>query len=149
MHGIKDYCLPPLTHHKAWHQLSKIFQLKHASTFRNGANRWKPQIPDWPCSCSAVLGVMPGGTKWQCSGDTDGTSEAQDRWQARPLQTEPCCSLLAWTGLGTRRRLSPAAPALTQHSSADHSSPVSALTVGPCQEINTQMLLMDILVMQH
>lgn len=69
---------------------------KYASTFQTGANRWKPQVADWPCSCTAVLDITPSGTKWQCSGDTDGTSEAWDRWQAQTLQTEPCCSL--WPG---------------------------------------------------
>lgn len=97
-------------------------------------------------SC-AVLDIMPGGTKWQCSGDTEWSSEAWDWWQAQTVQTEPCCSLWpsrAWElDAGTPHGPCPH----TEHnipSRTDYCCPVNTLN---CGEINTQILLMDIFVM--
>lgn len=81
-----------MTFASPWHHLPKSFQVKCAHTLQIGANRWKTQVTDW----LAVSSITPGGAKWQCSDDNDGTSEVWARRQAQRLQTQTCCS--HWPG---------------------------------------------------
>lgn len=108
-----------------WHHLSKRWNvLLHFQKAPTGeSHRWKPQVTDWPCSCTAVLDIMSGGM----SDNVVVTLTAQDWWQAQKLQTEPCCFLWpcwAWE-LNASSPHGPGPHTTQHHSSTDYHCPVN------------------------
>ncbi len=117
-------------------QKKKTFQVRHTSTRHNGANRWKPQVSDWPLywiSCLVALSDNAVVTLTaQVKPETDDKHRHSKQSHVVPLG-------LARPGNSTPALpMAPALNATQHHSSTAHCCPVNTLTADPVRKLTPQ-----------